>query len=98
MTTHLDYVHEEIERLDLEVTRLRQERNALRAFARKVLRGFPEGAPECFKLQEFAIEHGLLEGVEATEPCVEDGCWCAEWDDFPQTCYRRTELLTGEEG
>lgn len=79
------------------IRRLVGKRNSLRAFAQAILRDFPEGAPDCFGIQDLAVEHGLLEGVEATESCGDD-CWCAEYGGFPMTCYRRTELLMGKEG
>lgn len=40
-------------------------------------------------LQETLVEHGLLKPVEVTERCGE-GCSCASYGDFPQTCYQRT--------
>lgn len=39
-------------------------------------------------LQDKAVEVGALVEVEVTEACAEDGCHCAEYGDFPQTCYR----------
>lgn len=42
--------------------------------------------------QDAALEAGVLVRVEVTEPCGEN-CFCAEWDDFPQTCIRRADRL-----
>ena len=49
-------------------------------------------------LQDTLIEYGFLVEIEVTEPCGEL-CFCAEWDDFPQTCVRRAEdaLAAGKE-
>jgi hypothetical protein len=33
------------------------------------------------------LELGILHKVLVTESCGE-GCWCADWDDFPQECLR----------
>jgi len=41
-------------------------------------------------LREKAVECGLLEAVEVTQPCNPTDCRCAEWDGFPATCYRLT--------
>lgn len=62
----------------------------LEAFARELLalsdfRNDIDGGD----FQDLAIKHGILRGVEVTEPCS-PVCNCAEWDDFPQTCYRST--------
>ena len=69
----------------------------LRAFAQFVLEDWPESGPkDDFDIQDKAIEIGLLEGHEATEPCGEN-CWCEEYHgDFPVTCYQRTKVLMGE--
>lgn len=66
----------------------------LRAFAQDVMEDWWEGDLDGGSRQDMAEKHGLIEGREATEACGEY-CRCAEYDDFPQTCYRRTELLTG---
>jgi hypothetical protein len=68
----------------------------LRAFAQAVLSDWPDSAPDGFELQELGEKHGLLTPVEVTEPCDPDHCGCAEYDDFPMICYRRTPLLTGK--
>jgi len=39
------------------------------------------------ELQEMAVMAGVLAPVHATEPCAEE-CRCAEYDDFPQECFR----------
>ncbi len=38
-------------------------------------------------LQDLAEKTGVLVPVKVTEACGEN-CACAEWDDFPQDCYR----------
>lgn len=96
--TALEALRELLAAADQEIEELDQEIDRLRAFAQAILKDYPEFIPEDFEIQDLAVEHGLLKGVEATEPCAPDGaCWCEGYDDFPQTCYRWTELLTGEE-
>lgn len=41
-------------------------------------------------IQDKLVELGLLVEVPVTEPCGE-GCTCAEYGDFPQTCLRLAE-------
>jgi len=65
----------------------------LTAFARDIMSNFPEGGVDGFELQEFGVKHKLLEPVEVTESCGEH-CVCADYGDFPVTCYKRTELIT----
>jgi hypothetical protein len=55
-------------------------------------------------LQDKAVECGVLIPVEATEPCIDPeqgNCACAEYGDFPLTCYRLNEgiraLLKGKD-
>jgi hypothetical protein len=68
----------------------------LRSFAQKVVRASQEGYDVYGgDIQEWAVEQGLLAPVKVVEPCGED-CACAEWDDFPQTCYRFTAALSPE--
>ncbi len=38
-------------------------------------------------IQDIAVELGVLQVVEVTEPCG-DHCACAEVGDFPLSCYR----------
>ncbi len=53
---------------------------------------WPDGGDlDGFDFQELCVKHGLLATVEVTEACG-DNCGCAEYTDFPTTCYRRTEL------
>ena len=40
------------------------------------------------ELQDALVEAGVMKEVMATEPCGEK-CDCREYDDFPQTCYRK---------
>jgi hypothetical protein len=46
-------------------------------------------------LQDLAVEFKLLQPFEVDEPCGEN-CICAEYGGWPQTCYRKTRLLTEE--
>lgn len=45
-------------------------------------------------LQQDAVEYGLLAPVTVSQPCA-DGysgtCRCAEYGDWPVTCYRLTD-------
>lgn len=68
----------------------------LRAFANAILEDFPDSCPDGFDIQDLAVKHGLLEPFEVTEPCDPDSCACAEFGDFPMSCYRRTNVLTGD--
>lgn len=43
-------------------------------------------------LQDAAEKYALLQAVEVTEACGE-GCNCAGYGDFPQTCYRPTDTM-----
>jgi hypothetical protein len=79
--------------------KLRGENAKLRAFAQKMLEGWPEdfGDVDGFTIQEAAVECGLLEGETRHEPCGED-CNCASYHGDMSggvTCYRRTALLMG---
>jgi len=68
----------------------------LRLFALFILEEFPEGMPDEFDMQDKAEKLGLLEKVEAQEPCGEN-CWCNEYHgEFPVTCYRRSKVLLGK--
>lgn len=69
----------------------------LRQFAQAILADWPDSFPDgCIggQLQESALAAGLLFPVVVQGSCGEN-CACAEWGEFPQTCYRRTALLTG---
>lgn len=67
----------------------------LRAFAQRILMDWPD-TPDIDggDLQELAVKSGLLEGHEVTQACGET-CTCADYDEFPMTCYRKTDLLMG---
>lgn len=68
----------------------------LRAFVQELFKDWPDDlGVDGFDLQDLAEKHGLLVPTEALERCGEV-CSCADYDDFPQTCYRKTALLTGE--
>ena len=68
----------------------------LRAFVQELFTDWPhEFGIDGFDLQDLAEKHGLIEPREVSAPCHPEHCACAEYDDFPQTCYRKTALLTG---
>lgn len=80
------------------IRRLAGERNSLRAFAQGALDALSEmGWTDEEAIHKLGVEHGLLVIAEVSGPCDED-CPCSEWGEFPTTCHRRTELLTGKEG
>ena len=63
---------------------------ALRAFANEIIDTMQldvDGVQDC------AEKHGLLEAAEVTEPCEQEPCYCAEYGDWPQYCYRKTATL-----
>lgn len=61
-------------------------------FIVKMLSNLPDGDVDGGDLQDTAVECGLLVPTNVTEPCGEI-CYCAEYDDFPQTCYRLSPEL-----
>ena len=67
---------------------------SLRLFAVEIMECWPDGDVDGGFLQDTAIKHGLLAAHEVTEPCNPEGCHCAEYGDFPQTCYRQTAMLS----
>lgn len=68
----------------------------LRSFAQKVVDAHRDGDVDMGDVQDWALDAGLLERIEVTEPCG-DRCACAEEGDFPLTCLRSTALLLGPE-
>lgn len=64
----------------------------LRTFAQRIMTNWPEGGVDGGELQDTAVDCGLLEPNEVSEPCGEN-CRCAEYGDFPVTCYRPTTAL-----
>jgi hypothetical protein len=78
------------------------EIDALRAFAQEIMKCWPMGDLDGGTLQEAAVRHGLLRPETRYEPCLDDGCTCAEYFDEAEfaggvTCYRKTALLTANE-
>ena len=69
------------------------ELGPLKAFAREVIE-CRTGCLEGCDIDDLALKYGLLEVVEATEPCCEN-CACAEFGPFPQECYRLAGILKG---
>lgn len=80
---------------DIDPTRRAQimtEIEQLRGFANYLMSGDDIDGGD---VQDAAVEFGLLQAFEVSEPCGES-CVCVEYGDFPQVCYRKTKLLTGE--
>lgn len=65
----------------------------LTMFAKDIMENWPDGGVEGDELQELAVKHKLLTPVEVYESCGEN-CACADYGNFPVTCYKRTELIT----
>jgi hypothetical protein len=58
-------------------------------FARRCIESAWEGGGfEGDDLQDLAEECGLLEPTAVTAPCNPECCACADYGDFPTTCYR----------
>lgn len=53
--------------------------------------GYP-GDVDGGTLQDLAVKHGVIVPVPVKEACGEV-CSCAEYDDFPQDCYRLEALV-----
>lgn len=63
------------------------------SFAEEVISAALEGGNfDGADIQELAVKHNLLKLEKMNERCG-DNCACAEIDDFPLDCYRKTELL-----
>jgi len=77
------------------VTRLTRERDELLRFAGKAIGAARMENIGCDwdggDMQDAMVECGLLAEMIAQESCGEN-CHCAEYDEFPQTCYRLTDL------
>jgi hypothetical protein len=65
-----------------------REQRALLRFAARLI----DESRDSEDVQDWAVEAGLLVPTPVTEACGE-WCACAEWDDFPQTCYRDSPAL-----
>ena len=87
----------------IDARRISHENKKLRAFAQDIMEAWPEGGIEGDDLQEIALKHGMLAPEIRHEPCGE---WCQcngiggyDSDGWQRgvTCYRRTDLITGEE-
>lgn len=73
--------------------RQQKEIDALRGFAKTVVDASPDSADELLAIM---LEHNILTPCMYLEPCCDD-CQCWEnGKEFPNPCYRRTPLLTGE--
>ena len=63
------------------------------SFAEEVVSAALEGGSfDGADIQKLAVKHGLLKLQTMNARCG-DNCACAEIDDFPLGCYRKTELL-----
>jgi len=71
----------------------------LMAIIRALFGDWPEPAIEYMDggdVQDFGVAHRILVPVEVDEPCG-DWCACAEYGDFPTTCYRLAAEFRGSE-
>ena len=59
---------------------------------RELFDDFPDYWPDGFEAQDSAVKHGIFIPHEVTEPC-DDSCACADYGDFPQTCYRKASII-----
>jgi hypothetical protein len=76
-----------------ELDRLRVECEKLKGFAMAIYGNWPDsGNLDGGELQDLGEKYGLLTPTIVTQACGET-CDCAEWADFPQTCYRRSDLI-----
>ena len=71
---------------------------ALRAFAHACMAAWPITGLDGAYLQDLAVKHGLLAEVTATEPCSDEGCFCADYNDPTDfatgvECFRKTQRL-----
>lgn len=65
----------------------------LRNFANSMIDIALEGGnADGIRIQELAVEHGLLKPEQRTERCG-DACSCAEYADFPVECFRKVKAL-----
>lgn len=72
--------------------------NALKAFAREMINAaFEGGSFDGGDIQDIAVKHGLLRIERREEECGEVCACRSEGDGFPAECYRKTELLLGEQ-
>lgn len=67
---------------------------ALIGFANAMLERWPDGDVDGGHLHDFAVKFGLLEPHRVAQPCCEENCQCAEYGDFPTTCYRKSAMLS----
>lgn len=68
----------------------------LREFAQAILEDWVDFDMTSGDIEELAEKCGLLEPHIVDGPCDRESCNCAEYDDFPMTCYRKTKLLLGD--
>ena len=92
-----DYAALQARIAELEARNAASERDdlrKLRGFAAAMLDWDMDGIGDVDggTLQDLAEHHGLLVPVQVSEACGEM-CLCADYGDFPQTCYRKSETL-----
>ncbi len=92
-------VIDEMEQLECELSKVTEQRDRLRDFARAVMKSWPHGDVDGGELQELAIKHGLIaeKSPKPTQPCCET-CFCAEMvtpDEWERgiVCYQKTDLI-----
>ncbi len=66
----------------------------LKNFANEILSHTFEGCDlDGGEVQEIAVKHGLLMPITVNSKCGEN-CRCAEFSEFPLTCYKKSlELI-----
>ena len=72
---------------EAEFVALKERLRQLEAFAAEIMDEWWTGDLDGGSRQDIALKHGVLTETIVTESCGEN-CWCAEYDDFPQSCYR----------
>ena len=81
------------------IRKLEDDNERLLAIIRELFRDWPEPAIENMDggdVQDFGVAHRILIPVEVAAPCG-DWCACAEYGDFPATCYRLAAEFRGSE-
>lgn len=78
------------EKAEQQLAQVTQAQGRYISFIRAIMRSWPDGDLDGGELQELAHQYGILELHAVTEPCGES-CQCADYGDFPTTCYRLTD-------
>lgn len=88
--------HDRAEKAEQQLAQVTQNEARYISLIRAIVRSWPDGDLDGGELQELAYQHGILERREVTEPCG-DACRCADYGDFPATCYRLMEPFRSEQ-